>query len=122
MANQEERRKFPRFNFLVDVSFKKKAAFKKEKLSITKNISGVGVCLISYEELKVDDNLELKVFMPETKKPMKVMGRVAWVREFVIGDPQQGKRYDVGVEFLGLSEEDKEKINQHLFTLSTGKT
>jgi len=121
MANREERRKFPRFNLLVDVSFKKKASFKKEKFSVTKNISGVGVCLISYEELKEGDDLELKVFMPESKKPMKVMGRVAWVRQFIIGDPQEGMRYDVGVEFLDISEEEKEKINQHLFSLVTDR-
>jgi len=113
----EERRKFPRFNFLVDVSFKKKTSILKEKLSLTKNISGVGVCLISYDELKESDVLDLQIYFPDTKEPMKVMGRVVWVKEFVIGDPLKGKRFDVGVEFLGLDEKAMQKINQHLFSL-----
>jgi hypothetical protein len=114
----EEKRRFPRFDFSVDVYFKKKASAEKEKLSLTKNISGVGVCLISYDDLLEADILELQICFSDTKDPLQVLGKVVWTKEFVIGEPQKGKRYDVGVEFIGLDEEAKKKINQHLFILS----
>jgi len=115
MEVYDERRRFPRFNLLVDVLVSKRAASEREKLLITKNISQGGVCIIAYEEFREQDLLDLKIFLPEDKVPLKVLGRVVWTKEFVIGD--SSKRYDVGVEFIDIDEETIQKINRHLFSL-----
>jgi hypothetical protein len=121
-----ERRVFPRFNLLVDVSFNKAsdgvAPGGKENLTVTRNVSSGGVCLIAYEEVKQDDILDLSIFLPEEKEPMKIRGRVAWVKEFSIGeDPEVGKRYDAGVEFIEVNDEKLAVLKNYLFTHSLAK-
>ena len=110
----EERRRFPRFNLLVDVLVSKRATSEQEKLLITKNISQGGACIIADEEFKESDILDLKIFLPEEKQPLKVPATVVWVREIVIGEEGEKRRYDVGVKFIGLDTETMNKFNRYL--------
>ena len=118
-----ERRQFPRFNLLVDVSFNKASEHDgKESLTVTRNISKGGVCLIAYEKVEEGDILVLSVFLPEEREPMKVRGRVSWVKEFSIGeDPEVGKRYDAGVEFIEVDDDTLSILKNYLFTHSIAK-
>lgn len=112
----EEKRRFVRLNVLTDIVYTKRQAPEKEKLSLAKNISMGGICLIVYEELKKSDMLDLKIFLPEDKTPISAAGRVDWVKEFLIGDAYKGRRFDVGIEFIEISEENKNKINKYVFS------
>jgi len=116
MEASVERRKFPRFNLLVDVLVSKRAASERERLLVTKNISQGGVCIIAYEEFQEQDILDLRIFLPEDNVPLQVTGKVAWIKEFVIGDSPGNRRYDMGVEFMDIDEESIQKINRHLFS------
>jgi c-di-GMP-binding flagellar brake protein YcgR len=115
MTKIEERRKFIRLNALTDVSYTKHPPKEKIKLSLAKNISTGGICLIVYEEIKKSEILDLKIYIPEGKLPVNAIGRVAWVKEFIIGDASQGKRYDVGIEFIKIKKEDIDRINKYVF-------
>jgi len=115
MQNNSERRKFVRLNLLVDVVYHKRPSTQKEKLSLSKNISGGGICLIVYEELKKSQLLELEIYLPEEETPIKALGKVAWVNEFVIGDASKGIRYDVGIEFVEIKGEDLGQVNKYVF-------
>ena len=55
MENHEDRRKFPRFNILVEVTATKRASNGEEKTFSVKNISQGGVCIISSEEPNMGD-------------------------------------------------------------------
>ncbi len=116
MEPSQERRKFVRLNVLTDVIYTKLSPLEKEKLSLTKNISEGGICLIAYEELKESDALDLKIYLPEDKTPIRAIGRVAWVKEFIIGDISKGRRFDVGIEFIKIVNEDINKIDKYIFT------
>ena len=115
MEANQERRKFLRLNALVDVVYNKVSPSQKVEVSLTKNISKGGICLITYEELKVSDNLDLNIYLPENKIPVHVIGRVAWVKDFIICNIPNGKRFDVGIEFLTITEEDQKKIDKYVF-------
>jgi len=112
----EDKRKFVRLNALVDVIYNRVSPSEKEKLSLTKNIGKGGICLIAYEELKVSDILDLKMFFPEEEALIHAIGKVVWIKEFFIGGMSQGKRYDVGIEFVKIKEEDADKLNKYVFT------
>ncbi len=116
MKRQGEKRKFARLNILVDVAYKKQDAVKEEKLTLTKNISKGGICFIGYESLRESDIIDLQIYLPEDKNPVSAMARVVWVKEFLIGEIPKGKRYDVGVEFVQISEEDKTRIDRYILT------
>ena len=115
METNQERRKFVRLNTLVDVVYNKVFPAQKVEVSLTKNISKGGICLIAYDELKVSDNLDLNIYLPEDKTPVHVIGRVAWVKDFVICNIPNGKRFDVGIEFITISEQDEKKIAKYVF-------
>jgi len=116
METNQERRKFVRLNTLVDVVYNKVSPSQKVEVSLTKNISKGGICLIAYDELKVSDNLDLNIYLPEDKTPLHVIGRVAWVKDFVICNIPNGKRFDVGIEFITITEEDEKKIDKYVFS------
>ena len=114
---EEERRKYIRLNALVDVACTKhpQEQGKETSFRLSKNISKEGICLIIYEEVKKGDLMDLKIYLPNTKVPIEAMARVAWFSEFIIGDTI-GKRFDVGMEFTKISEADKDKISQYIFS------
>jgi c-di-GMP-binding flagellar brake protein YcgR len=118
MYDLQERRRFVRLNALVDVAYSKKAvpALEKEKLSVAKNISKGGICLIVYEPIKAEDVLDLKVYLPDRTTPIDVVGKVVWTKEFILGDIPGNKRYDVGIEFLNVNQKELSEINKYVFT------
>lgn len=115
MVSPAERRRFFRLNLLADLTFTRSSISEEEKVSLTKNISKGGICFIVYEQMSVGEILDLNVYLPDKNKPINVTGRVNWVKEFSIGDPVKGKRFDVGIEFLRISEQDKEEIERYIF-------
>lgn len=116
MSAEQEKRKFVRLNALVDVVYAKSPAAVKEEISLTKNISKGGICLIVYEELKENDLLNLRIFLPDDKVAINAVGRVVWIKEFIIGDNPESKRFDVGIEFVKINEDDLIRVNKYVFS------
>ena len=115
MEPSPEKRKFVRLSALVDVIYSKRAITEKET-SITRNISQGGICLIAYDELNERDVLDLKLYLPGENSPIQATGKVVWVKEFIIGSIEEGKRYDVGIEFMDIKEEDANRVNKYVFS------
>ncbi len=117
----KERRKFVRLNTNVDVKWAKITDEKESllgDLSVTKNISGGGICLTVYGgNITESDFLYLEIELP-TKRIIKTKGKVVWVGEFEIIGGRYEKRYDVGVEFLEIKDEDIEEINKFVFSIT----
>ena len=116
----EERRKFFRLNTDVDITYAKHDVSEKEKVTIAKNISKGGICLVVHEEVKKSDLLDLKIYLPKTETPISTLGKVVWVNELLFGGfggvPQR-KRYDAGIEFVKIADEDVNKIGKYIFTI-----
>ena len=111
-----DRRNFPRFNLLVDVGVAKRSDSHSEKTLLSKNISQGGVCVIAYEEYKFGDLLDLKINLPGIAEVIQAIGKVVWVKEFSVGDGKNSRRFDVGLEFVGVNDVIFDKINKYLFT------
>ena len=91
----EERRKFPRYDTELKVSFSKKfdvelkVKFKVLKSGhqelvghkysgVSENVSASGLCFMSGRKLDEGDELLLDVFEPKKKDPVRMEGRVCW--------------------------------------------
>lgn len=114
----EERRRFPRFDMNVNVKWDKIADVPESNVSdvdVTKNISSGGICLIVYERLAEGDRLNMEIELP-TRKIIRAAGKVVWIHEFELIGKSSEKRYDVGVEFLDLKDEEREEIKNFLFS------
>jgi hypothetical protein len=119
IEKSEDRRRFPRFNLLVDVAVTKRATSNKEEILSSKNISQGGVCLISFEKPNMGDLMDLKVRLPGIKDEIKTIGKVTWIRELSIGAAQKTQRFEIGLEFIGLNDPTFELINKYLYNQST---
>jgi len=112
----EEKRKFARLNTSVDVQYsvlEKKP--KKELKTKTKDISAGGICIIANEQLEVENLLGISIYLAGESMPITAKGRVVWTKSFQMG--KQNQHYDVGVEFVDISSEDRKKIDQYVFSL-----
>ena len=115
----KERRRFPRLNATVDIECsvigKEKDPSIKDKNQV-RNISAGGLCLIVYEKVEVGDILSLTVKLPVDDCTIQIKGKIVWIEEFVLtGDKRN--RWDVGVEFAEISEDDRKKISGCVFAL-----
>lgn len=121
----QERRKFVRLNTSVDVKWAKITQESKgvlSDLSVSKNISGGGICLTVYgRSVDIGDLVYMEIDLP-AKEIIKVKGRVAWIGEFEIVGGRYEKRYDLGIEFLEIKEKDRGEIDQFVFSIASKKS
>ncbi len=113
-----ERRAFPRVSLRVGVGYKVIASLEKKTgpLICSKDISETGIRIVALEKLNPGVMLEIKFLLPDLKESISVIGRVVWTEEFMVGNLSSSKAYEVGVEFVSVNKEDKEKINQFVTT------
>jgi c-di-GMP-binding flagellar brake protein YcgR len=112
---KEETRKYPRLSF--DVEFKHwvlSAPSLKAKDNRGKNISAGGLCMVILEKLKIGTILKLEFSIQDTDKPVITKGKVVWVEELNIYSAETHVSYDCGIEFIDISPQDQENINNHV--------
>ena len=74
--------------------------------SRSKNISIIGICLPSFQNLEPRVILELEISLGEDKKPIKTIGEVMWVRR---QDNEQFP-FEVGIKFVKMDDSTRNKI------------
>jgi c-di-GMP-binding flagellar brake protein YcgR len=105
----EERRSNLRVNVYFDGTYKKKPGLGQENFFRAKNISQGGICFFSEEKLNPTESLELNIFIIEGLLPITAEGKVVWAREVPAGAK---KKYEIGVQFLKINEENKIRIEE----------
>lgn len=110
-----DRRKYPRFNLAVEVQYTKHEASRAACCGESRDISLGGVCLIAYEIINVADTLSLEIKLPKNNN-IKSDAIVRWIRPFVVGTERK-VRYDIGLEFINLDKQAKDKLTGYLFKL-----
>lgn len=98
------KRRTPRIPFKLEVFFGKNESLSLDTQSFTFNLSAGGLFLMTEHPFSVDENLTMKLTLPEENHPINCKGRVAWVNSKsspVRSDHPTG----VGVEFLSCKEE-----------------
>jgi len=82
-----------------------------EDIEVSRNISKGGICLAMSEKLEPNERVLLEIALSEGGS-LRLKARVAWVMENVKSQPWEAKQvsYDTGIEFLNISDEDREKI------------
>jgi len=113
-----ERRKYPRLNVDVDVEYAILTTLSPEdkdsqSTTQTKNISAGGICIIVYEDLPVGSLLHLKIFLPDSFEAIEAKGKIVWKSEMFMSSDLRS-RYEVGVEFVEINEEDRDRIYKYV--------
>jgi c-di-GMP-binding flagellar brake protein YcgR len=104
----KDNRKYIRLNAHLDVAWEKIFEPRQPMASqedTAKNISEGGICLNMKEKVGVGSFLDVTIKLP-SRKTICCKSRVQWVKETEVIT----KRYDVGLEFLDISPQDREEI------------
>ena len=104
----KERRKFPRATFTCKIVV---ALTGQTLIAQTKNISAGGVRIAIEERLNQSDTIDLELF-PTKEKSIKCKGRVCWATEIINPMESIASMFDVGVEFMDISDTDREYIKE----------
>ncbi len=100
----EERRRASREPIKIPIDYSAVDVFFSEFAS---NINEGGMFIETDNPAELDDVVQLQMRFPELESPVQVGGRVAWT-----SDGKEGGPPGMGIEFLDLSEETRDTINQ----------
>ena len=101
-----ERRIHRRITFIADISFTSESNF---YTGFTRDISEGGVFVATYNSFPVGTVMELHLQMPDGGEPIKVKGEVRWYAEH---NEDSDGHPGVGVRFVDLSTENRNRINR----------
>ena len=77
-----------------------------ESIGPTLNISAGGMCVLMADPMREGTTPMLTFLLPEDETPVTCKGRITWCRASKI-DPEL---YEVGVAFVGISDEDRQRV------------
>lgn len=110
----EERRKFVRLDTRLNVSFTLLPQAKSNR-SMTKGISGGGICFFADEPLSAGTRLQAEMTLPDRDKPIPFTAEVMWSEQYqVIGKTERKQAVEIGVRFIEIAPADRETIMQHV--------
>ena|GEM_PF-272933 len=115
MTESTEQRKHQRVEAHIPVKYCKlrNGAGIKRASSVSKDLSQGGVRFRTAEFISMACRLILELDMPMFTKSVKAISRVAWIRKAASVDS-----FEVGSQFIEMSEEDKELISEYVSKLN----
>lgn len=103
-----EKRKFMRFNVLMDAIFKK--GNDPQKLTIN-NFSREGLGVISRESLCEGENVDIELSIPGDNMPVLFSGEVAWT----LAPSPDNRQYKSGIKFKDIKNADRSRILGYIY-------
>jgi c-di-GMP-binding flagellar brake protein YcgR len=111
MGLEKEKRNYLRTRTELIVRYKVLDSSGEQLEGTTKDIGGGGICLVTLEQLARQTVLALEIKFPSATMPIVTVGKVAWSGVSSLGPSITGQaRFDNGIEFIKISESDREKI------------
>ena len=97
-----ERRESTRHDVKLDVNYRHGDNY---LFSRTSDASDMGIFLVAEDPLPAGAVLELEFKEPNTREPIRVLGRIAWVE-----NGARGKEPGMGIQFIDLTPEVQARI------------
>jgi len=112
----KERRRFPRKELRIPVQYKNlKRLSETSRGALIKDISSGGIRFVGNDFISLSNRLVLVIALPTPFRSIKAISKVAWIRKVPMGD-----QYEIGNQFLNLSEEDKKHLKNCLERTASG--
>ena len=103
-----ERRKFKRIPSSTEITYKQLQKTKSAKF-LTKNISKTGARFYVHESLAVGSFIWVKIKLLKTFFIFEAIGIIRWLEK-----SNSENRYEIGVEFVDISEETQQQIEHYI--------
>lgn len=112
----KEIRRFKRFRYQATLKFN--LSIKGEGIGDTIDISRGGLCFKNSQKFHKGDRLEVELMVPNRKKILKLVGKVAWVVQTEEYGKGIVKNYKIGIEFFKLNQSQRKIITQAIKTIA----
>ena len=101
------KRKYPRVNYPCAITVWKQDGASEVVMANTANIGGGGMCVYLNETLSTGTVLDIKIENFFEAKPLKCRGKVVRCRADSSATNGRQKFYEVGVEFIGMDDDQR---------------
>jgi c-di-GMP-binding flagellar brake protein YcgR len=110
----EERRKFIRLDTSVKIRYKVLMPIDNQNNTNSRDLSTGGVKIEVKEPIKPNTVLWLEIDLPSEADPLQAKGEVVWQEKI---SNAENSRYEMGIKFLEMDLNDRNKLNKYLFSL-----
>lgn len=110
----EERRRSVRANARLTTIIKNLSTHKVWR-ALTKNVSGVGICVVADEFLEVGSQLEVEIKLPDQGAPITFTGEVVWSQ--MVGGARKSYEalsMEAGIRFVEIPPKDQRLLQQYV--------
>ena len=115
MADGADRRQHLRLENSVPVMYWLSPTSGEPRRSLTKNISGGGVCLFLDKELPLGTVLQVSMNLPGRATLLTFTGEIVWCEPYeVIGKTQRHKAIEAGVRITDIAPQDHQAMLDHV--------
>lgn len=104
------RRRFPRVNYPCQVVVRNEKDEKDIFLVHTENLGIGGVCVIFKRGLSLFTPVEIELDLMDLEDHVKCQGKVVWSVRRRSNEESKPLFYDIGIEYVNISERDKRRI------------
>ena len=110
-----DKRRFPRSCCQCKIVVRKKGS-SDQFTTHTENIGTGGVCVFLKKKLDLFTEVEVQLSLPDNSGSFISDGKIMWV----VKEARSAKRFDTGIEFVGLSPEAKTRIARVVENILSG--
>jgi c-di-GMP-binding flagellar brake protein YcgR len=115
-----EKRRFPRLAVNAEVEYAELTSEPVRTVtSASKNIGAGGVCIIAFKSILPGTALSLKFPIAQLREIVLAQARVVWCSPMRLSGVAAEDVFEVGLEFIEISEKDREKINRYVLSKQT---
>lgn len=97
------RREYPRLRTHLAVRFGEDESRAQD--SLTKDVCGGGLRLVSREFLPVNTKVKLEFFLGPASELLRVIGKVVWIQKI-----PYSYQHDVGIQFVDISDANRKRV------------
>ena len=110
-----EKRRFVRIDHPIRVRYRIEGKEEGEGEALSKNIGGMGICLLLNEAFPVGSLLKLILDVPGTGEPVETAAQVVWVDKVERRDGSSTADFEVGVKFTSITNVGKASIINFIY-------
>lgn len=111
-----ERRLYERISLPIRLKYEVKNRPKLVKETLTKNLSGGGICLSLKEKLLPKTQLVMVIEIGKSNDLINLNGNVVWSRRVeILGEAETDVYYDTGIEFINADPININRVVTHFY-------
>ena len=117
-----DRRRFRRAKYPCLITLRKNTVPEQALLTHTEDISVLGMRVIIKQRIEIMTEVGLEIDLKDTLPSVFSRGKIRWVEELASKEKEKPSRYNTGIEFIAVKDQDKGRIQNIIKYTSSRKS